>query len=150
MSVGFAIRAARISDLEAILAFDPLAPSSAERIAFLRRSVANDRGWVAEIGSAVVAFAILDRSFFEQYFIPLVFVHANFRRQQLATKLLLHLERQCDGLKLFTSANQSNVAMRRLLTQLDFTEAGIVHGLDESDPEIVYLKRVESSRPVIA
>lgn len=40
--------------------------------------------------------------------------------------------------KLFTSTNASNFAMQRLLVASGFIDSGIVHGLDEGDPELIY------------
>ncbi len=40
--------------------------------------------------------------------------------------------------KLFTSTNASNIAMQRLLVASGFIDSGIVHGLDDGDPELIY------------
>ena len=46
--------------------------------------------------------------------------------------------------KLFTSTNQSNLGMQALLVRLGYEPSGIVHNLDEDDPELIYVKRIPS------
>jgi GNAT superfamily N-acetyltransferase len=142
MSTGAKVRRANDGDVGAMLAFDLIAASSAARVTLLQNSIAEGDCWVAEAGEEIVAFAILDRSFFDQCFIPLVVVHEHHRRRGYAMMLVRHLEMQCTSEKLFTSTNRSNDPMRRLLIKLSFVESGSIHGLDEGDPEIVYLKRL--------
>ncbi|MFJ7630855.1 hypothetical protein ACIQZN_30680 [Streptomyces sp. NPDC097595] len=43
--------------------------------------------------------------------------------------------------KLFTSTNVSNQPMQRLLQRAGWTPAGLLHGLDEDDPELFYLQK---------
>ncbi|MFD7964291.1 hypothetical protein ACFV5J_26165 [Streptomyces zaomyceticus] len=47
----------------------------------------------------------------------------------------------CTTSKLFTSANVSNQPMQRLLRRAGWDSVGLVHGLDEGDPELFYLRR---------
>lgn len=57
-------------------------------------------------------------------------------------KLLDHIESTCARDKLFTSTNTSNVSMQPLLEKKGFEKSGVIHNLDEVDPEIVYFKRL--------
>ncbi len=52
--------------------------------------------------------------------------------------LLRHAIAQRGQRKLFTSTNASNIAMQRLLVASSFIDSGIVHGLDDGDPELIY------------
>ena len=56
--------------------------------------------------------------------------------------LLRHMELCCRTPKLFTSTNQSNLSMQSLLAKLGYESSGLIHNLDEGDPEIVYFKRL--------
>lgn len=47
---------------------------------------------------------------------------------------------RADTAKLFTSTNESNVAMQRLCDRLGYVRSGFIENLDERDPEVVYFK----------
>ena len=51
-----------------------------------------------------------------------------------------HLESVCRTGKIFTSTNLSNVLMQSLLSNLGYKLSGVIHNLDEDDPELVYCK----------
>ena len=76
--------------------------------------------------------------------IALLFVHRDFRRQGLGQALVAHLESICPREKIFTSTNESNLPMQRLLATQGFRPSGIIHNLDEVDPEIVYVKQLKT------
>jgi predicted GNAT family acetyltransferase len=134
------IRRATQQDAKAIIAIDDVSRSSIRRTKLLGDAIATDTCWIAEADEAIAAYAILNYSFFSHGFIPLVYVHSSFRRHGLATTLMRRLEGACVGTKLFTSANRSNQAMRKLLANLGYQEVGCIDGLDEGDPEVFYLK----------
>jgi ribosomal protein S18 acetylase RimI-like enzyme len=69
-------------------------------------------------------------------------VRPECRRQGIGTALVRHVESLCKTDKLFTSTNESNRPMRALLAKLQYVCSGVIHNLDEGDPEIVYFKRV--------
>lgn len=83
---------------------------------------------------------MLDRSFFGHDFIPLIVVKRSARRRGVATAIMRTLELQCQGGKLFTSTNKSNIAMRQLLGRLGFIRSGQIENLDDGDPELVFVK----------
>ena len=60
----------------------------------------------------------------------------------VTTALIRHIERTCPRGKLYTSTNESNVAMQRLCETLGFKRSGYSENLDEEDPEIIYFKRL--------
>jgi GNAT superfamily N-acetyltransferase len=88
----------------------------------------------------VVGYAILEYSFYEQGFISLLYIHPNYRRHGAGLKLVQHLETVCQTAKLFTSTNLSNLPMQSLLAKLAYRLSGVIHHLDEDDPELVYVK----------
>jgi ribosomal protein S18 acetylase RimI-like enzyme len=94
---------------------------------------------VVKFGEAVIAFAVIDRSFFDNGFVKLVVVAEQHRRRGIATMLLRTLRDRIDTEKLFTSTNESNYAMRLLLDSLGWQNMGTVRGLDDDDPELFYL-----------
>jgi hypothetical protein len=53
-----------------------------------------------------------------------------------------YLESYCRTAKLFTSTNLSNVPMQMLLRKLAYKLSGVIHGLDENDPELIYCKAI--------
>ena len=75
----------------------------------------------------------------------MLYVHPEFRRQGIGSALIRHLVKECRTPKLFTSTNQSNFRMQRLLAMLDFDRSGFIENLDEGDPELVYFKRLRDS-----
>jgi hypothetical protein len=56
----------------------------------------------------------------------------------LAFALVSSIVREHRGACVFTSTNESNAPMRRLLEGMGFTAAGVIHGLDLDDPELVF------------
>lgn len=97
---------------------------------------------VATLGEAVVGYVALDYSFYGNGFIPILFVAETARRSGVGMSLMRAIERRCKTPKLFTSTNQSNVPMRSLLAEIGFEPSGIIHNLDDGDPEVVYFRKV--------
>lgn len=135
------IRAAEASDADAILAFDLIAQGDEARQAFIREAIERGYCTVAEIEGQAVAYIIVERKFFGWPFIDLVYVRTDYRKYGFATALMQHIEETYNTEKLFTSTNLSNLPMQRLLEKLGYTISGVVHNLDEGDPEVFYFKR---------
>jgi hypothetical protein len=57
----------------------------------------------------------------------------------VGARLLTATESACTTTKLFTSTNVSNHPMQRLLQRAGWSPVGLLHGLDEGDPELFYL-----------
>ncbi|MCS3509279.1 GNAT family N-acetyltransferase [Achromobacter sp. JUb104] len=136
------VRLASRQDIDSIIELDPLAKREQGRSAFITKAVAAGQCWVAvEAGDAkaLIGYGVLNKSFFENNFVPLVVVKITARRRGVATAIMTTLESQCAG-KLFTSTNTSNFAMRRLLMRLGFVESGQIENLDDNDPELVFVK----------
>ena len=136
------VRPASCEDIDSIIELDPIAKQEPGRRTFITSAVAAGQCWVAveaEDASALIGYGVLNKSFFEHDFIPLIVVKFSARRRGVATAIMRTLEVQCSG-KLFTSTNTSNIAMRQLLKRLGFVESGQVENLDDNDPELVFVK----------
>ncbi|MCH1995328.1 GNAT family N-acetyltransferase [Achromobacter xylosoxidans] len=136
------VRPASVEDVDSIIELDPIARQEPGRKAFIANAVAAGQCRVAvqaQDASAVIGYGILNKSFFENDFIPLIVVKASARRRGVATAIMTTLASQCTG-KTFTSTNASNIAMRQLLARLGFVESGHIENLDDNDPELVFVK----------
>ena len=133
------IRIAISTDLPGIFQIDPLAESSRERRESIQSAVTAGFCHIAE-KDKIIGFTLLDYSFYGNGFISLLVVHPDFRRQGVATTLMKYLETFCTKDKLFTSTNESNLPMQALLEKLGYLPSGIIYGLDEGDPELVFRK----------
>jgi GNAT superfamily N-acetyltransferase len=129
-------------DLAALIDLDPIAQRGPERRAAIAEWISAGQCHVARVDGRPAGYAALTTSFFRSPFIEMLMVAEHFRRRGIGRALIAH----CIGLvppgeKLWTSTNQSNTPMRQLLPQLGFTNAGQFEGLDEGDPELIYLHR---------
>ncbi|GGX31319.1 GNAT family N-acetyltransferase [Streptomyces lomondensis] len=133
------VRRASVSDAEALTGVDSIASAGDRaRRAGIRRWCAQGSALLAEDASGPVGYAVLEYTFFEQGFVTLLMVGSHARRRGVGTRLLGAVEAACTTPKLFTSANVSNQPMHQLLLGAGWCPAGLVHGLDEGDPELFY------------
>ncbi len=140
------VRPATPEDIATICAVDPLAQHDPERAAFIARSVEAGQCHLM-LATAPVGYAILDYSFFGQGFVALLYVHPAYRRHGAGSQLMHYLTTVCRTPKLFTSTNLSNLAMQALLAAQGFQLSGVIHNLDENDPELVYVKFIQPVMP---
>ena len=136
------IRPAVTTDIEAVCSFDLIARQEEDRREFIRRAVNAGTCYAAVSEQGVIAYGVLNYGFYHQGYIDMLYVAAGQRRRGAGTALLEHLERQCQTPKLFTSTNLSNLPMQALLAKRGYMLSGVIHNLDEGDPEIVYCKRL--------
>lgn len=136
----FSIRLAVSNDIDAIFRFDQVAQLEEHRRAFIIRSVDAGACSVMVDDEQVICYAVLDYSFFEQGFISALYIHPDYRRRGAGLRLMQHLETVCQTHKLFTSTHLSNLPMQSLLARLGYLLSGVIHHLDEGDPELVYVK----------
>ncbi|MFF9804593.1 GNAT family N-acetyltransferase [Streptomyces coeruleorubidus] len=135
-----AVRHAEPPDHTALTGTDPIAAAGDRaRRASIRRWCEQGRALLAEDARGPVGYAVLEYTFFEQGFLTLLTVAPAARRQGVATRLLTAVEAACATPKLFTSTNVSNQPMQQLLLRAGWQPAGLVHGLDDGDPELFYL-----------
>ena len=136
------IRPAVENDIEALCTLDHIARREDERREFIRREVVSDHCFVAVFDETVVGYVVLNYTFYNNGCIDMLYIHSDYRRRGAATALVRQMELRCRTPKLFTSTNQSNLSMQSMLAKLGYEPSGIIHNLDEGDPELVYFKRV--------
>lgn len=136
------IRKADKPDAESIIDFDHIAQSDPSRREFINQSIDSGLCYVFECENRVVAYSVLEYSFYSNGFIAMLYVHPEFRRRGFGTELIKHIENVCQTEKLFTSTNQSNKPMQALLSRMEYQPSGVVNNLDEDDPELIYFKRL--------
>ena len=144
------IRIAEAADVEAILAFDPLAQhGDTERIAAIGSRVAQGNTLVIQDGPSVLGYLVaLPRHFFGRDFIELLIVHPGHRRRGLGSSLVAAALAAATTDRVFTSTNQSNGPMKELLSSGGWTLSGTLDGLDPGDPEEVYwIDRAQGTTP---
>ena len=137
-------------DTEDAIQIDSIARGSEARRDALRRAFRGRGGAFPIIARAseledasLLGYAVLEYSFFDNGFIPLVCVALEYRRRGVAAALLGFIENLCQRPKLFSSTNLSNAPMHALFARLGYSACGMVIGLDENDPEVFYVKRVK-------
>ena len=136
------IRPAVENDIEALCSFDLIAQRENERREFIHRVVTSGECFVAVADEKVIGYGVLNYTFYYVGCVDMLYIHSDYRRSGAGAALLQHLESLCRTPKLFTSTNLSNLPMQSLLAKLNYVLSGVIHNLDEDDPEIVYFKRL--------
>jgi ribosomal protein S18 acetylase RimI-like enzyme len=110
---------------------------------FVANAVVSGSCDVAVVQGEIAGVIILDYSFFGYGFISLLITKESFRRQGVASRLMLNAEARCQTEKLFASTERSNHPMQALLDKLRYVQSGVVEFLDEEgEPELIYLKKL--------
>ncbi|MEV0264730.1 GNAT family N-acetyltransferase [Streptomyces sp. NPDC050617] len=140
----FAVRRAGESDAEALVRIDSVAArGDAERGASIRRWCREGLVTMAEDASGPLGYCVVEYTFFEQGFVTMLMVAPTVRGRGVGARLLADAAGSRATPKLFTSTNVSNQPMQRLLRRAGWSPAGLLHGLDEGDPELFYLCPLE-------
>lgn len=134
-------RLAGYPDAETIIKFDSIASTDRTRANFIHQKIASRNCHVAIVDGQVVAYGVIEYTFFNHGFIPLLYVAAKYRRCGVGGALLRHLEGQCTTPKLFTTTHQSNESMQALLTKLKYKKSGRIENISDGDPEIIFFTR---------
>jgi ribosomal protein S18 acetylase RimI-like enzyme len=140
------VEKAIVQDLESVSDLDALAFGPPPRPDTLRSAIDYGTCWVARQVDRIVGFARVDSFLHGHGFLGVIAVHPDHRRQGIATALVNRLEAACPTDRLFTAIDLSNVAMHRLGEALGFVRSGQVEELDEGHTELIYVKRLESTR----
>lgn len=137
---GLTLRRAGEADADALSAIDSVvAGGDRERSMRIRRWCVRNAVIMAESPAGPLGYCVLEYTFFEQGFVSMLMVAPAARGRGVGARLLTAAEADCTTDKLFTSANLSNQPMQRLLQRVGWRPVGMVHGLDEGDPELFYL-----------
>ena len=97
--------------------------------------------------NTAVGIAIFDYRFFDQGWIELIVIDDEKRGEGIGPQAMDRISSQCTTDKLFTSTNSSNFRMQKALAKAGFSISGIVHGLDDGDPELFYCKTNSIENP---
>jgi N-acetylglutamate synthase-like GNAT family acetyltransferase len=134
------IRKAEEADSGGIFALNPSWLEKDKR-SFGRAAFSAGTCYVAERDGRIVAYVVCEfNTFFNSDFIPILHVDTAVRRQGIGERLIRHVESLAQTPRLFSSTNLSNVPMHAMFAKLKFEGVGMLHGLDEGDPEVVYRK----------
>lgn len=132
------IRDARPVDAATLIALDSVAAHDPRRATQIGQWMAQGQVHVAEQDRVAVGYLVIHHHFFGEAFVEMLMVAHAQRGRGIGAALLRHAIARRGGGKLFTSTNSSNSGMQRLLAASGFVDSGIVHGLDEGDPELIY------------
>jgi ribosomal protein S18 acetylase RimI-like enzyme len=145
-SLEITIRDAFASDVPRLAEVDHLAAAGDPgRRAAIQQWVTAASMRVALTQAQVIGYCVTEYTFFGQAFITMLMVARNARGQGVGTRLLLDAQQRRNTTKMFTSTNLSNQPMQRLVIRLGWQSAGIVYGLDETDPELFFLAPAEDA-----
>ena len=129
-------RLATPPDIASLIQLDSV--TTAERAQKISQWVNNKHCYLIEQQNQIIAYGVLHYHFFECAFIEMIMVNQAFRQQGAGLSLLQQLKQTCLTQKIFTSTNQSNTPMQRLLDKAQFKPSGFIDNLDEGDPELIY------------
>lgn len=132
------VRQGTPDDRDSIVAFDHVAQSDVNRVAFIERALQSETCVVVDQGGSVIGYAVLEYTFYDQGFVSMLYVAEAARRRGAGRTLMREIESRCRTPKLFTSTNESNRPMQALLASLGYAPSGVIQNLDPGDPELVY------------
>jgi GNAT superfamily N-acetyltransferase len=141
------VRPAGSLDWERAAATDELAEPGSARWHRLGGYLTGELGWclIGEVdtgaGPQVVGYtAVAPGRFYGRDFVDLLVVAPGYRRRGAGRLLLDSAVEHGRSPRVFTSTNESNRPMQTLLAAGGWIVSGILTGLDEGDPEIVFYK----------
>ena len=140
MSQALELRRVSPADLDLLAQADPrLADTPAHR-QHIGELLGAGLSWAAVARGRTIGFAIVTRHFFGFPFVDLLIVAEDARRAGIGEALLAKCEADHHADRIFTSTNESNAPMRRLLAKADWSVSGVIENLDPGDPELVFVK----------
>jgi len=134
------VRLAATRDRRAIAGTDARITTDLHRRELVDAAIAARRCWVAEHAGVLVGYGVMTKNFFGRDFVELLYVAEGARRRGVGDAILETIERGRSSDRIFTSTNESNAAMRALLSRRDYRQSGAILNLDLGDPELVFVK----------
>ncbi len=131
-------RLANESDLDHLLAQQTNRESDYPGPDLIERWVQSGEFWVAVCDQEIVGWVSLQYTFFEEGFVSTLWVDEALRRRGVASGLLQKARDICKTDRLWTSTNESNHPMQRLMENLGWKPSGTIRHLDPDDPELIY------------
>jgi ribosomal protein S18 acetylase RimI-like enzyme len=136
------VRPAVRTHLDQILRIDSSADVAKSRRTLIETAIDRGECLVALKNDIPVGYAIMNHGFFDRGFVSLVYVDPAHRRRKAGTNLFDECERRCKSVRIFTSANLSNLSIQGFLLSRGYVLSGTVQHLDEGDPELFYSKKL--------
>ncbi len=111
----------------------------------IKKAISKKECYIIKEDRIVVGFIIFDYSFFDHGWIDLLVIDEKYRGKGIGGEAIKLICKDSKTNKVFTSTNNSNLQMQKVLTKVGFTYAGQVEGLDEGDPELFYYKKEDTT-----
>ncbi len=140
MSPSSVLRRVGPGDLDLLAQVDPSLAQTPVHRRHIGELLGAGFSWAAMNGGEILGFAIVTRHFFGFPFVDLLVVAEAARRHGVGLALMAQCEADHDADRIFTSTNESNAPMRRLLAKADWSVSGVIENLDPGDPELVFVK----------
>ncbi len=135
------ITPAEVDDLPSICFFDE-SMNDPQRKEWLTRCIFEEKCWVLLLDDTIVAYMVVEKSFFDHHLLRWLFVHPDHRRDGIAEDLVEHLELLAMDQRVFASVPESNTTMRRVLERQGWKLSGTLEHLEESGSAIIYYKNM--------
>ncbi|MFE7112198.1 GNAT family N-acetyltransferase [Streptomyces sp. NPDC057575] len=120
-----------------MIGIDPVAvEGDKERAASIQRWCQQGLVVAAEGASGLFGYCVVEFTFFEQSFATTLMVAPSARGRGVGRRLQDTVAASCETQKLFTSTYISNRPLQQLLQRAGWRPVGLLHGLDENDPEL--------------
>lgn len=133
------VQPATATDRPRLVALDTVAAHQEARSGQIARWIDGSHCHILEQDGEALGYAVLTTHFFDRPFIEMVMIAADRRGQGLGSVLVGHLIDLSPAPEIWTSTNQSNTAMHRLLAAHGFARRGWID-LDAGDPELVFCR----------
>ncbi|MCA1053765.1 GNAT family N-acetyltransferase [Rossellomorea aquimaris] len=138
-----------LSDLEDLVDIDKRVIGSEQRRDVILESITCRQCLVYKIEGEAAGFLLFHDHFFNQLFVSLVIVHPQYRNKGVAKELFRAIEHEMGDKKIFSSTNQSNALMHHLFHSIGYVKNGYIEELDEGDPEIIYVKKIQQRHLIL-
>ena len=109
---------------------------------FVKAHLERHQLMVAESGGEVVGFLAYRTDWFQCTFVTLVVVREDFRRKGIAREFFKSVEAVSLSPRIFSSAEETNVASIRMHTALGFVPSGHIDNLPQGVRELLFYRRV--------